>query len=56
MGGGGGGTRREYKKASACSVFAVVASPSTEETVNGRFWCIEQQAELFPAPISGTAY
>jgi hypothetical protein len=36
-----------------CSVFATVSSPSTEETVNGRFWCIEQQSELFPAPISG---
>ena len=35
------------------SVFATVSSPSTEETVNGRFWCIEQQSELFPAPISG---
>ena len=30
-----------------------MSSPSTEETVNGRFWCIEQQAELFPAAISG---
>ena len=32
-------------------VFAVVASPS-DETMNGRFWSIEQQAELYPAPIS----
>jgi hypothetical protein len=40
-------------KTSGRSVFATVSSPSTEETVNGRFWCIEQQSELFPAPISG---
>jgi hypothetical protein len=34
------------------SVFNVVSSPSTEDTVNGRFWSIEQQAELYPTVIS----
>jgi len=34
------------------SVFATVTSPSNEETVNGQFWSIEQQAELYPTAIS----
>jgi len=34
------------------SVFATVTSPSNEETVNGQFWSIEQQAELYPTDIS----
>ena len=34
------------------SLFHTVQSPSNEETVNGRFWSIEQQWELYPAAIS----
>jgi len=34
------------------SVFATVTSPSDESSVNGHFWNIEQQAELYPTTIS----
>ncbi len=33
-------------------MFNVVLSPSSEDTVNGRFWSIEQQADLYPTSIS----
>jgi len=33
-------------------IFHIVESPSKEESVNGRFWNIEQQAELYPAVIN----
>lgn len=33
------------------SIFHTVQSPSQEESVNGRFWSIEQQWELYPATI-----